>query len=247
MIAGVKLKKSKGNRMANVILTGGSGLASLPQKVAHGLDVAFSKQTSESGENLIILLQNKIRFARPAYERSKKCLGNTVNIELDEIILSTVLEVLEETVGVEIYQQGTYLVPFEEAVQIVKKLQELFPHKDKPKNKQKITRPGKNIFFIVLIIGILVIATPFLFRYAELQYYYLKGNDFYSHGKKGKALAAYDKMLEINSNDIDAWIGKGRTYQALDPQHKTLESFDKALEIKPNNVTWYYKGRALYL
>lgn len=102
--------------------------------ISHGLDEGFSEQTSQSVEAMTKYLQNKISFQRDIYERNRTFIGKFLNkitfkkynyIELNGIILASILITLNETAEVDIYKNVIYYFPYEEAEKTVKRLMEL--------------------------------------------------------------------------------------------------------------------------
>ena len=102
--------------------------------VSHRLDEDFSEQTSQSVEAMTKYLQNKISFQRDIYERNRTFIGKFLNkitfkkhnyIELNGVILASILIALNETAEVDIYKNVIYYFPYEEAEKSVKRLMEL--------------------------------------------------------------------------------------------------------------------------
>jgi tetratricopeptide (TPR) repeat protein len=61
------------------------------------------------------------------------------------------------------------------------------------------------------------------------------------------ALQAYDKALELNPDDYNAWSGKGMTLDALDRYEEALQAYDKALELNPDDYNaWCGKAMTLF-
>ena len=61
-----------------------------------------------------------------------------------------------------------------------------------------------------------------------------------------KAIASYDKALEIKPDLHVAWYNRGIALRNLGRLEEAIASFDKALEIKPDlHVAWYNRGIAL--
>ncbi|MFV9678024.1 MAG: tetratricopeptide repeat protein, partial [Methanosarcinales archaeon] len=55
-----------------------------------------------------------------------------------------------------------------------------------------------------------------------------------------------NKALEINSDDDDAWVGKGDSLFILGRDEEAIECYDKALELNPTDEdAWFGKGRNL--
>jgi hypothetical protein len=59
-------------------------------------------------------------------------------------------------------------------------------------------------------------------------------------------LVSYDKALEINPKNSDAWYFRGNTLGQLKRYEEAIQSYDKALEINPKNSdAWYFRGNTL--
>lgn len=87
--------------------------------------------------------------------------------------------------------------------------------------------------------------------------WYNKASAFEGLGKKHKAdecyyiafileLLSYNKVLERNPMDADAWNGRGIVLELLGDSRRALESFNKALKIdSENDEIWFNKAYAL--
>ncbi|MFX1395340.1 MAG: tetratricopeptide repeat protein [Promethearchaeota archaeon] len=64
--------------------------------------------------------------------------------------------------------------------------------------------------------------------------YVIEGSNFMALGQYEEALECYEKILEINKNDIDALYKKGRCLLLLEQYEEALECSDKILEIDIN-------------
>jgi tetratricopeptide (TPR) repeat protein len=63
-----------------------------------------------------------------------------------------------------------------------------------------------------------------------------------------EAIECYDKALEINPQNADAYYNKGLSLSSLKSHAEAIECYDKALEINPQNADAYYnKGLSLAL
>ncbi|MEG4215833.1 tetratricopeptide repeat protein, partial [Microcoleus sp. Pol14C4] len=61
-----------------------------------------------------------------------------------------------------------------------------------------------------------------------------------------KAIASYDKALEIKPDLHEAWNNRGNALDDLGRLEEAIASYDKALEIKPDkHEAWYNRGYAL--
>jgi len=62
-------------------------------------------------------------------------------------------------------------------------------------------------------------------------------------GQYNESMKIFDKAIKINSQDSDAWTGKGLALMGLNRSDEAIKIFDKALKINPqNSMTWYCKG-----
>jgi tetratricopeptide (TPR) repeat protein len=69
---------------------------------------------------------------------------------------------------------------------------------------------------------------------------YLSANQY------AKAIASYDKALEIKPDYHEAWNNRGIALRKLGRLEEAIASYDKALEIKPDkDEAWYNRGYAL--
>ena len=57
-----------------------------------------------------------------------------------------------------------------------------------------------------------------------------------SNGKYEESIKYYDKILEINPNDVNALLNKGSIFIELDKFDESIKHYDKILEINPNDV-----------
>ncbi len=79
----------------------------------------------------------------------------------------------------------------------------------------------------------------------EVVYYYL-GNSSYYRELDEKAIASYDKAIEINPDDDYAWNNRGVALGNLGKYEKEIASYEKAIEINPDyDYAWYNRGVAL--
>ena len=73
-----------------------------------------------------------------------------------------------------------------------------------------------------------------------------KGVDFYELGRYEKALACYDKALEIDPHLVPALYNKGLSFYELRRYEKALACYKEALDLEPNHAkVWNNKGNTL--
>lgn len=69
------------------------------------------------------------------------------------------------------------------------------------------------------------------------------GEDLANNRNHDRALAYFDKAIEINPKNDFAWGDRGLMLDKQGKRNDALESFSKALEINPSNsITWHNKG-----
>ena len=62
-------------------------------------------------------------------------------------------------------------------------------------------------------------------------------------GNFSEAITAYDKALEIDPKDKEAWVNKGAALNRMGNFSEAITAYDKALKIDPNYVNaWDGKG-----
>jgi len=69
-----------------------------------------------------------------------------------------------------------------------------------------------------------------------------KGDSLGRLNKSDEAIKAYEKAIEINPNDSDAWYNKGVALDNLNKSDEAIKAYEKAIEINPNDSdAWYNK------
>ncbi|MGI5992127.1 MAG: tetratricopeptide repeat protein [Methanosarcina sp.] len=72
------------------------------------------------------------------------------------------------------------------------------------------------------------------------------GNALASQGNYEEAIKAFDKAIEINSQDLEAWNNKGFCLVHLGDYEEAIKAFDKAIEIdSQSSEVWNNKGLCL--
>ena len=61
--------------------------------------------------------------------------------------------------------------------------------------------------------------------------------------KNDEAIKAYDKAIEINPQDSNAWDNKGNALYDLNKTDEAIKAYNKAIEINPqNSIAWYNRA-----
>jgi|WetSurSiteA1Bulk_404760.scaffolds.fasta_scaffold23204_2 tetratricopeptide (TPR) repeat protein len=72
------------------------------------------------------------------------------------------------------------------------------------------------------------------------------GDSFFQQGDYTKAIAEYQKVLELDPNFVNAYNGWGRALAKLKRFDEAIQKYQKALELDPNFVNAYYAGATLW-
>lgn len=74
----------------------------------------------------------------------------------------------------------------------------------------------------------------------------LKGNKHFYKKEYSEAIKCYDKAIELDPSNFDAWYSKGNVLGELGSYVEAIDCYDKAIEIDPSNAYgWDNKGWAL--
>ncbi|MFB2768133.1 tetratricopeptide repeat protein [Pelatocladus sp. BLCC-F211] len=86
-----------------------------------------------------------------------------------------------------------------------------------------------------------------IYKNIEVNIIFQEGNELFNQGEYKKAIAKYDKLLNIDSNYYQAWTNRGYALAGLQEYNKMLESCSTATIIEPKAVyAWNCQGEALY-
>ena len=77
-------------------------------------------------------------------------------------------------------------------------------------------------------------------------FYSNRGLVYYDRGKSELALADYNRAIEINLNNVDAYNNRGLVYYDLGKLELALFDYNRAIEIDPNNVDAYNNRADIY-
>jgi tetratricopeptide (TPR) repeat protein len=82
---------------------------------------------------------------------------------------------------------------------------------------------------------------------AAAEKYHEAAEKYHEAAKKyHEAILCYDKVININPNNINAWNSKGYTLRLLGKFREAIRSYDRVIEIDASNVSvWYNRGLAL--
>jgi tetratricopeptide (TPR) repeat protein len=84
-------------------------------------------------------------------------------------------------------------------------------------------------------------------RTSDDEIYIRQGDFLYESKRYVDAIPYYDKALELEPKDANAWYKKGRALSRRGKYEDAINCYDKAIEISPHHVdTWKKRGEALY-
>jgi len=76
---------------------------------------------------------------------------------------------------------------------------------------------------------------------------YQKGLSLFYQGKNVEAISAFDKSIEIDPENADAWYFKGKALCELSKYNEAIQAYDRAVRVDPSYaIAWYDKGQILY-
>ncbi len=102
------------------------------------------------------------------------------------------------------------------------------------------------IWLLLAIAGFSALCFNF-YKNIEVSIIFQEGNELFNQGEYKKAIAKYDKLLNIDSNYYQAWTNRGYALAGLQEYNKMLESCSTATIIEPKAVyAWNCQGEALY-
>jgi len=73
--------------------------------------------------------------------------------------------------------------------------------------------------------------------------YYNEGVSLYNQGRYGEAIIKFERSLEIDPKNKEAWFYKGLSLDDLEKYSEAIICYDKAIALDPYYVIpWYNKG-----
>ena len=76
--------------------------------------------------------------------------------------------------------------------------------------------------------------------------YIKQGDALYFEGRYLEAVVSFDKAIQLNPDQVSAWIGKGKVLRKAKQYQDALMANEKAIELSPDNYwSWFGKGYTL--
>ena len=73
-----------------------------------------------------------------------------------------------------------------------------------------------------------------------------KGNEYFDKGMYDKAIEEFNKAIEINPNDANAYNNRGFAYGMIGNLDQAIEDYNKAIEINPKLAEAYHDRGVAY-
>jgi tetratricopeptide (TPR) repeat protein len=103
---------------------------------------------------------------------------------------------------------------------------------------------GSSGILLIAVLGVGLLVRRL--RQKPYEVWYEKGKTQANLGKSEKAIAAWEKAIEIKPDYFLAWEQKGLLQEKLERYEDALITFEKAIEIEPNHsMSWNNRGRML--
>ena len=107
----------------------------------------------------------------------------------------------------------------------------------------------RNIFKIYLILTVLIgCASTEKIKETDPAKLLSQGNSLFNKGQFDQSTAYFNKAIEVNPNDAEAYNNRGVVYDNKGQHDKAIADYDKAIEINPKYATAYNnRGFAYYI
>jgi len=85
------------------------------------------------------------------------------------------------------------------------------------------------------------------FDFSEEDFLFEEGKKLFTEEKYQEAIVCYNKAIELNPNDENAWCFKGKCLSDMQRYEEAIVCYNKAIELNPNDeYVWNFKGYCLY-
>ena len=85
------------------------------------------------------------------------------------------------------------------------------------------------------------------FDFSEEDFLFEEGKKLFTEEKYQEAIVCYNKAIELNPNDENAWCFKGKCLSDMQRYEEAIVCYNKAIELNPNyEYTWCFKGNCLF-
>jgi tetratricopeptide (TPR) repeat protein len=72
------------------------------------------------------------------------------------------------------------------------------------------------------------------------------GYEYHKKGQYDKAIVEYNKALELNSQNFEAYVNRGNAYEAMGANEDAITDYNRAIEINPNYGGAYMNKGVVY-
>jgi tetratricopeptide (TPR) repeat protein len=73
------------------------------------------------------------------------------------------------------------------------------------------------------------------------------GDRFFDLGEYERAIECYNKAIELNSEDVVVWFGKGKACYKLGRYKEAIDCFGKVRELVGNDILFWMQNNIDYL
>ncbi len=111
-------------------------------------------------------------------------------------------------------------------------------------------RIGVSVLVVFLTIGLCYSEAWGLFDKEKAKGHVTFGRNFLKNGQWDKAIAAFNKAIELDPKCVEAYITRGNAYNDKGQHDKAISDYTKVIEINPRfgpaysnrGLAWYKKG-----
>ena len=115
--------------------------------------------------------------------------------------------------------------------------------KEIDREKKVSTTPKKKLSLFLLkfggstllLVSVIIVSFPFV----ASEFYFNRGVDKSNLGKKEEAILDYNKAIELNPSNDNAYSNRGNAKDDLGRKKEAILDYNKAIELNPNNDNAY--------
>ena len=117
-----------------------------------------------------------------------------------------------------------------------------------------LSKLGMGASFVLVLMALSLLCAAVQAQESTTEDWLTKARELQLIGTPEETLAAYDKAIEIDPQNVEAWLGKGIAESTLGNQSEASRSFerslhlcDEAIEADPEDAdAWYFKAEVLF-
>ncbi len=109
-----------------------------------------------------------------------------------------------------------------------------------------MTRTSVVAVYSVLVLTILIASGCATNPVESSKNYNAMGYEYHKKGQYDKAIVWYNRALEFNPQNFEAYVNRGNTYEAMDAHHDAIADYNRAIELNPNYGGAYMNRGVVY-